>query len=129
MTKWARRAAGQSAPRPSATAIDTDPGYTHYGSTCYGSILLTVATYTYYGVTCQRCAPSVFSFSAAISACEKCGGRAEQAVAIFGQMAAAGVAPNDVTYNALISTLGGAGRADEAVALLSTMEEAGVAPP
>ena len=33
-------------------------------------------------------------------------------------MAAAGVAPNDVTYNALISTLGGAGRADEAVALL-----------
>ena len=42
-------------------------------------------------------------------------------------MAAAGVSPNDVTYNALISTMGGAGRADEAVALLSTMERAGVA--
>ena len=75
-----------------------------------------------------RCTPSVFSYSAAISACDKCGGRADQALAIFGQMEAAGVAPNDVTYNALISTLGGAGRADEAVALLGTMEEAGVRP-
>ena len=42
----------------------------------------------------------MFTFSAAISACEKCGGRADEALAIFGKMAPAGVLPNAVAYNA-----------------------------
>ena len=48
----------------------------------------------------SRCIPTVFTFSAAISACEKCGGRADEALAIFGKMAPAGVLPNAVAYNA-----------------------------
>ena len=71
--------------------------------------------------------PDVFSYAAAISACER-GGRADLALSTFQRMQLAGVRPNAVVYNTAIRACATEELWPAALSLLDDMREDGVAP-
>ena len=72
-------------------------------------------------------APDVYSYSRAISICEK-SGEWQRALSLLDEMRGEGVAPNVINYNASISACGRGGQWERAVSLLGEMREAGVTP-
>ena len=62
----------------------------------------------------------VFSFSAAISACEK-GGQWERALSLLDEMRERGVTPDVISFNAVISACEKAGKWERALWLLDEM--------
>ena len=73
-----------------------------------------------------RVVPNVYTYSAAISACEK-GGQWKRALELFAEMERAGVARDVVIYNAAISACEKGGQWERALELFAEMERAGVA--
>jgi pentatricopeptide repeat domain-containing protein 1 len=71
--------------------------------------------------------PTVITYSALISACEK-GAQWQRAVEVFEEMKAAGVQPTVITYSALISACEKGGQWERAVAVFEEMKAAGVQP-
>jgi pentatricopeptide repeat domain-containing protein 1 len=61
--------------------------------------------------------PNVFSYSAAISACEK-GSQWENALELLREMDKCGITPNVVSYNATISAFEKGGQWEKALKLL-----------
>ena len=72
-------------------------------------------------------APSVYSYSAAISACEK-GRQWEDALSLLEEMRTRGVEPSVYSFNAAISACGAGGQWERALSLLEEMHSRGVEP-
>jgi pentatricopeptide repeat domain-containing protein 1 len=71
--------------------------------------------------------PTVITYSAVISACEK-GAQWQRAVEVFEEMETARVKPDDITYNALISACEKGAQWERAVEVFEEMKAAGVQP-
>ena len=74
-------------------------------------------------------APTVVSFSSAMSACGR-DGRWESALSLLGEMRTAGIAPDAISYNAAISACATASNTSgrDATSLLDEMRDAGLKP-
>ena len=71
--------------------------------------------------------PNEFSYSAAISACEK-GGQTDRALSLFEEMQHRGIKLSEVSYSATISACEKGGQWEKAVTLLQEMHQRGVEP-